>query len=76
METNELDIPAPDTHLVASTEGKGIIGRFSLLVVIDAYSRLIVSCGSSPDNSPHHQRQSHLHLASPEAVMTNQAVLE
>ncbi len=42
MSTYELDTSESDTHLVASTEGKRVLGQFSLLVVIDAYSSAIV----------------------------------
>lgn len=48
MKTYEPDSSASDTHLLASTEGKGMIGRFWLLVVIDTYSRAIVSCRIGP----------------------------
>lgn len=48
MKTYEPDSSASDMHLLASTEGKGIIGRFWLLVVVDTYSRAIVSCRIFP----------------------------
>ena len=76
MKTYELDSSALDMHLVSTSEGKAIIGRFWLVVVIDTYSRAIVSCRIVPEPICATTTQEPPSPCLPEAVMINQAVLE